>query len=203
MAREIQEIALVARRIEPWDWCGVAATEVGLVSATLAHGSEPACVDALRAASTAARNRSRGAQRLHTRRTAEPSVAAAGWSAAQIAGNGLEQLWEYLMTGRQRLDIPLDRRAGTEFQERTWNVLRRIPFGEVQSYGWVANELMQPGATRAVGTAIGANELLVFIPCHRVVAARGLGGYSRGLEIKRRLLEHERSWPRTAPLFAG
>ena len=54
-----------------------------------------------------------------------------------------------------------------------------------------------------MGTAIGANNLLVFIPCHRVVAARGLGGYSRGLDVKRRLLAHERSWPRTAPLFAG
>lgn len=203
MAGEVREIALAARRIEPWDWCGVASTEVGLVSATLAHASEAACMDALQAASTAARNRSRGAQRLHTRRLAEPSPAATGWSASQIAGNALEQLWEYLLTGRQRLHIPLDRRAGTEFQQRTWDVLRAIPFGEVQSYGWVANEMAQPRATRAVGTAIGANELLVFIPCHRVVAARGLGGYSRGLEVKRRLLEHERSWPRTAPLFAG
>ncbi len=203
MVGEIQEIALVARRIDSWDWCGVAATEVGVVGATVAHASEAACVDALRAASTAARNRSRGAQRLHTRRLAESSVAAAGWSAAQIAGNGLEQLWEYLMTGRQRLDIPLDRRAGTAFQQRTWDVLRGIPFGEVQSYRWVAGELAQPRATRAVGTAIGANNLLVFIPCHRVVAARGLGGYSRGLEVKRRLLAHERSWPRTPPLFAG
>lgn len=203
MVGEIQEIALVARRIDSWDWCGVAATEVGVVSATLAYASEAACVDALRAASTAARHRSRGAQRLHTRRLAESSAAAAGWSAAQIAGNGLEQLWEYLMTGRQRLDIPLDRRAGTEFQQRTWDVLRGIPFGEVQSYSWVAGELAQPRATRAVGTAIGANNLLVFIPCHRVVAARGLGGFSRGLEVKRRLLAHERSWPRTPPLFAG
>ncbi|MCY3749305.1 MAG: methylated-DNA--[protein]-cysteine S-methyltransferase [Chloroflexi bacterium] len=202
MAGEIQEIALVARLIEPWHWCGVAATEVGLVSATLAHASEAACVDALRAASTAARHRSRGAQRLHARRLGESSVAAAGWSAHQIAGNGLEQLWEYLTTGRQRLEIPLDRRAGTEFQQRTWDVLCKIPFGEVESYRWVASELAQPRATRAVGTAIGANELLVFIPCHRVVAARGLGGYSRGLDVKRRLLAHERSWPRTAPLFA-
>ncbi|MDE2868576.1 MAG: methylated-DNA--[protein]-cysteine S-methyltransferase [Chloroflexota bacterium] len=203
MAGEVQEIALVARRIESWDWCGVAATEVGLVSATLAHASEAACMDALRAASTAARHRSRGAQRLHARRLAESPVAAAGWSAHQIAGNGLEQLWEYLTTGRQRLEIPLDRRAGTEFQQRTWDVLRKIPFGEVESYRWVASELAQPRATRAVGTAIGANELLVFVPCHRVVAARGLGGYSRGLDVKRRLLAHERSWPRTAPLFVG
>jgi len=203
MTDEIQEIALVARRIESWDWCGVAATEVGLVSATLAHPSEAACVDELRAGSTAARHRSRGAQRLHARRLAEPSVAAAGWRAHQIAGNGLEQLWEYLTTGRQRLEIPLDRRSGTEFQQRTWNILRGIPFGEVQSYSWVASALTQPRATRAVGTAIGSNQLLVFIPCHRVVAARGLGGYSRGLDVKRRLLSHERSWPRTPPLFAG
>ena len=203
MAGEIQEVALVARRVEPWDWCGVAATEIGLVSATLAHASEAACVDALRAASTAARNRSRGAQRLHRRRLGEPSSAASGWSAHQMAGNGLEQLWEYLLTGRQRLAIPLDRRAGTDFQQRTWDILRGIPFGEVQSYSWVASALEQPRATRAVGMAIGANALLVFIPCHRVVAARGLGGYSRGLDVKRRLLAHERSWPRTAPLFAG
>ncbi len=202
MLESPQELALAIRRIDAWGWCGAAATEVGLVAATIAHDTEPACLDALRASSTAARNRARGAQRLHRRRLADAQVAAAGRSAYQIAGNGLEQLWEYLVTGRQRLDAPLDTRAGTKFQQRAWNVLRRIPFSETRTYAWLANELRQPAAARAVGTAVGANAALVFIPCHRIVGVRGLGGYSRGRDTKRRLLDHERSWPSMPPLFS-
>ena len=196
-----QELALVARNIDPWGWCGVSSTEVGLVGSSLAHKSEPACLDALRAASTGARHRSRGAQRLRELRVSATTVAPTGRSAYQIAGNGIEQLWEYLTTGRQRLDAPLDTRAGTAFQRMTWDVLRDIAFGETRSYGWVANVIHQPKATQAVGTAAGSNQLLIFIPCHRIVGIRGIGGYSRGAEIKRRLLDHERSWPRMRPLF--
>ena len=199
--QSFQELAIVARRIDPWGWCGVSATEVGIVGASLAHNSEPACLDALRAASTGARHRSRGAQRLRGHRVSSTSVVAAGRSAYHIAGNGIEQLWEYFMTGRQRLDAPLDTRAGTDFQCATWDVLRDIAFGETRSYGWVANAIQNPEATQAIGTATGSNQLLIFIPCHRIVGARGIGGYSRGAEIKRRLLDHERSWPRMHPLF--
>jgi len=196
-----QELALVARRIEPWSWCGVTATEVGLLGATLGHNSEAACVDELRASSTAARYRSRGAQRLKTRRLSDASNLSSGRSAYQIAGNAIEQLWEFLVTGRQRIETSLDVRAGTNFQHQAWDIVRTIPFGETRSYGWVAEALGKPTATQALGTAVGSNQMLIFVPCHRVVGSRGIGGYSRGTEIKRRLLDHERSWPRMLPIL--
>jgi methylated-DNA-[protein]-cysteine S-methyltransferase len=81
---------------------------------------------------------------------------------------------------------------GTDFQRAVWRALLEIPFGEVRTYGELAGALGQPGAARAVGAANGKNPVAVLVPCHRVVAARGrLGGYSGGLELKRKLLAHE------------
>ena len=200
-ATTFQELALVIRRIEPWGWCGVTTTEIGLLAATLAHTSEAACVDELRASSTAARYRSRGAQRLQAHRRSEASTVPSGRSAYQIAGNAIEQLWEFLVTGRQRLETPLDVRAGTDFQHQAWNIVRAIPFGDTRRYGWGAEALGKPTATQALGTAVGSNQMLIFVPCHRVVGSRGIGGYSRGTELKRRLLDHERSWPRMQSIF--
>lgn len=89
-------------------------------------------------------------------------------------------------------DIPLDV-AGTAFQERVWQELRRIPPGQSISYGELAARLGQPKASRAVGGANGANPVAVLVPCHRVVAADGsLGGYAWGNEIKAELLRRER-----------
>ena len=88
-------------------------------------------------------------------------------------------------------DIPLDV-VGTAFQHRVWDELRRIPAGETRSYGQLAAALGQPGASRAVGGANGANPVAVLVPCHRVVAADGgLGGYAYGTAIKRELLRRE------------
>ncbi|MEN7537013.1 bifunctional transcriptional activator/DNA repair enzyme AdaA [Aurantiacibacter flavus] len=89
-------------------------------------------------------------------------------------------------------DIPLDV-AGTAFQQRVWEQLRAIPPGETRSYGQIAAALGQPGASRAVGSANGANPVAVLVPCHRVVQASGaLGGYAYGEAIKRELLRRER-----------
>lgn len=89
--------------------------------------------------------------------------------------------------------IPLDVK-GTAFQQRVWEELRRIPHGETRSYGELAAALGQPGASRAVGGANGANHVAVLIPCHRVIAADGsLGGYAYGLAIKAELLRREGS----------
>lgn len=83
--------------------------------------------------------------------------------------------------------------AGTPFQERVWQELRRIPAGETATYGEVAARLgMDHGASRAVGSANGANPIALFVPCHRVVGADGsLTGYAGGLERKQWLLRHE------------
>ncbi|OYW50013.1 MAG: bifunctional transcriptional regulator/O6-methylguanine-DNA methyltransferase [Novosphingobium sp. 28-62-57] len=89
--------------------------------------------------------------------------------------------------------IPLDVK-GTAFQEAVWQALRRIPPGETRSYAQIAAEVGRPGAVRAAGSANGANNVAVLIPCHRVIRSDGsLGGYAYGLEIKQRLLDKERA----------
>ena len=88
-------------------------------------------------------------------------------------------------------DIPLDVR-GTAFQERVWAELRKIPPGETRSYAEIAAAAGKPSAVRATGSANGANNVAVLIPCHRVVRSDGsLGGYAYGLDIKRELLSRE------------
>lgn len=88
--------------------------------------------------------------------------------------------------------VPLDVQ-GTAFQEAVWQELRRIPPGETRSYAQIAAAIGRPGAVRAAGSANGANNVAVLIPCHRVVRSDGsLGGYAWGEEIKRELLARER-----------
>jgi AraC family transcriptional regulator of adaptative response/methylated-DNA-[protein]-cysteine methyltransferase len=88
-------------------------------------------------------------------------------------------------------DLPLDV-AGTAFQEAVWQELRRIPIGETRSYADIAAAVGKPKAVRAAGSANGANNVAVLIPCHRVVRSDGsLGGYAYGLDRKRMLLEKE------------
>ena len=87
--------------------------------------------------------------------------------------------------------LPLDLR-GTDFQLRVWNALREIPWGEVRTYGGVAQEIHSPRAMRAVGQANHVNPVPIVVPCHRVVeAGHHLGGYGGGLERKQVLLELE------------
>jgi AraC family transcriptional regulator of adaptative response/methylated-DNA-[protein]-cysteine methyltransferase len=87
--------------------------------------------------------------------------------------------------------IPLDVQ-GTAFQQRVWEALRAIPPGETRSYGQLAAMIGNPKASRAVGSANGANGVAVLIPCHRVVQGTGaIGGYAYGAEIKRELLRRE------------
>ncbi len=87
--------------------------------------------------------------------------------------------------------IPLDVK-GTAFQEAVWRELRKIPAGETRSYAELAAAVGKPRAVRAAGSANGANNVAVLIPCHRVIrTGGGLGGYAYGLDIKRKLLEKE------------
>lgn len=104
------------------------------------------------------------------------------------------------LAGREpRALPPLDLSAGTAFQQRVWNALLKISRGQTRSYGEIAQSLRQPRASRAVGGACGANPIPIFVPCHRVLAANHrLGGFSAGLDWKRRLLWREDSrewWP--------
>lgn len=81
---------------------------------------------------------------------------------------------------------------GTEFQRRVWQALLQIPFGQCVHYSQVAEWIGQPNATRAVGSAIGANPICLLIPCHRVVPiAGGVGQYRWGADRKQRILDAE------------
>jgi O-6-methylguanine DNA methyltransferase len=85
------------------------------------------------------------------------------------------------------IEIP----EGTPFQMAVWRKLLDIPYGETATYGEVAERVGKPGAARAVGNAVGANPIPIVIPCHRVLASNGLGGYSCGIDIKKDLLRIE------------
>ena len=100
----------------------------------------------------------------------------------------------YLRNPKTKFRLPLET-GGSDFQRRVWQALRRIPAGKVLSYGELAHKL-KTGA-RAVGNACRANPIPIVIPCHRVVAANGKGGFmgktgGRALAIKDWLLTHER-----------
>lgn len=98
-----------------------------------------------------------------------------------------KEISEYACGKRKVFDVKLPEPEGTEFQKAVWNQLSKIPYGQVMSYGQVAEAIGRPGAVRAVGTACGANPYSVIVPCHRVLAKNGIGGFGLGLEIKRKL----------------
>jgi methylated-DNA-[protein]-cysteine S-methyltransferase len=103
------------------------------------------------------------------------------------------QLQEYFQGKRQKFDLPLES-SGTEFQEKVWKALRKIPFGQTWSYKKLATTIGNPKACRAVGAANGKNPLSIVVPCHRVIGAQGsLTGFGGGLENKEILLNLERN----------
>jgi methylated-DNA-[protein]-cysteine S-methyltransferase len=109
-----------------------------------------------------------------------------------------DQLDGYLRGELTEFSIPLDP-AGTAFQLRVWEELRRIPYGQTRSYLEVATAIGRPERARAVGAANGANPIPILIPCHRVIGSDGsLVGFGAGLGWKRRLLELERPQLRLA-----
>jgi len=117
-----------------------------------------------------------------------PETPSASMSAAAIRAVG--ELAEYFSGKRRRFSVRLNA-EGTRFQQAVWAALRDIPYGEVRTYGEVARTIGRPQAVRAVGGACHTNPCLIFTPCHRVVAAHGLGGFGSGVENKRRLLALE------------
>ncbi len=103
----------------------------------------------------------------------------------------IEALDNYFNSGLFESEISLSPQ-GTSFQLKVWQALKMIPFGSVRTYGDVAKELQT--SSRAVGQACRRNNIPLFIPCHRVVAAKGLGGFMGGyrhVKRKRWLLQHE------------
>lgn len=102
------------------------------------------------------------------------------------------EIREYFEGRRKDLrDLPVDLSKSTPFERRVYEATREIPWGKVATYGQIAKAIGQPNAQRAVGQALGKNPIGVVIPCHRVVAADSLGGFTGGLEYKRKLLRLE------------
>lgn len=101
-----------------------------------------------------------------------------------------KELFEYFDGRRRTFGVRLDlRKSG--FTKEVLAAVKKIGYGKTRTYGEIATALGKPGAARAVGAANGANPIPIIIPCHRVVAANGLGGYGGGLPMKRKLLNHE------------
>ena len=120
------------------------------------------------------------------------------WQRVDVAGQyhvlkeTQSQLKAYFAGKLQQFDLPLDLRAGTDFQQAVWQALLRIPFGKTTSYGALSSSMGKPLAVRAVGTAIGRNPIGIIVPCHRVVGADGsLTGYAGGLHRKEAFLNLE------------
>ena len=98
------------------------------------------------------------------------------------------QLDEYFNGFRKLLDFPVQI-EGSKFQKKVWGIVRGIPYGTVRTYGEIAEILNT--SPRAVGVALSKNPLPIYIPCHRVIAKEGLGGFSEGLAWKKFLLKVE------------
>ncbi len=153
----------------PWGPLFLAGTEKGICSCQFLHGKDiSSLISQLRE------------KRDHVvQENAQPLVPAI---------NALEQ---YFSGETKPLSHALDLQ-GTPFQLMVWSALREIPLGKVATYGEIAGEIGRPRAARAVGQACGSNNVVLFVPCHRVVAAQGkLGGFGSGLKLKEALLRHE------------
>ena len=115
----------------------------------------------------------------------------ADWQCPAPFAEVARQLDEYFAGERTTFDLALDPH-GTDFQLAVWLQLRTIPSGQTTTYGAIAARIGRPGASRAVGAAIGRNPIAIVVPCHRVVGAGGaLTGFAGGLDRKKTLLALE------------
>ncbi|TKS62195.1 MAG: hypothetical protein EWM73_02708 [Nitrospira sp.] len=154
----------------PWGWMGVSETKKGIDAVVLPKASRQAVLCELQTSS---------AELLNDQASTRLREAQA-------------QLIDYLSGTRRSFDLSLDLSRGTSFQRKVWQTLRRVAYGELRSYQWVAVRVGGRQYARAVGNAVGANPMPIVIPCHRIVAQdASLGGFSCGLPTKRKLLTLE------------
>ncbi len=102
----------------------------------------------------------------------------------------IDQLEKYFSGKLDRFSVPT-LLSGTRFQRKVWFEMNEIPYGHTRTYSQIANAVNSPRAARAVGNACAANPIAIIVPCHRVVAANGMGGYGGGIAAKRWLLTLE------------
>ena len=153
-----------------WGWMGVSETTKGIDAVVLPKASRQAVLSELGLPS---------AELLEGRTSPRLREAQA-------------QLTGYLAGTRRSFDLSLDLSRGTSFQQKVWRTLRRVSYGRLRSYQWVAVRVGGRQYARAVGNAVGANPMPIMIPCHRIVAQdTSLGGFSGGLPTKRKLLTLE------------
>ncbi len=105
----------------------------------------------------------------------------------------IKELSNYFNGHRLNFKSILNLNIGTEFQRKVWQKIGEIPYGELRTYKWIADEIGNPRAVRAVGNAVGKNPVPPIIPCHRVIRSDGkLGGFSSGIALKKWLLKLEK-----------
>lgn len=149
-------------------WIGVAWNTRGIVALDLPRGSREQILRALR-------------------HEFPDGVVRAG-APAEIE----RELRAYAAGHLREFHVPLDWSAIKSFQRAVLETANKIPFGETRSYGWIAQQIGKPRASRAVGQALGANPIPIILPCHRIIASDGsLGGYGGGLPLKKKLLRLE------------
>jgi methylated-DNA-[protein]-cysteine S-methyltransferase len=105
-----------------------------------------------------------------------------------------EALQSYFSGGNPAFSFQLDFSGATLFQKAVWKAVRKIPYGQVRTYQWIAKQIKNPLSMRAAGSALGRNPLPIVVPCHRVIREDGLlGGFSAplGVEMKAALLKLE------------
>ena len=120
----------------------------------------------------------------------QPLVATSG-PVPRVVATAAKQLEQYFAGKGRTFDVTLAPHTATTFQQRCWETLQTIPYGEVATYADVARMVGRPLAARAVGNANHANPWPVIVPCHRVVASTSMGGYGGGVDVKQWLLELE------------
>lgn len=132
-------------------------------------------------------------EELHFPKATEQLEIPADWQKNETGfGEILHQLKQYFAGNRREFDLTVAPQ-GTPFQERVWQELCRIPYGETASYGAIAARIGNPKACRAVGMANSKNPIPIIIPCHRIIGKDGsLTGFGGGLAVKKQLLDLER-----------
>lgn len=123
------------------------------------------------------------------------SPASGSPAARELCERTRRELTDYLAGRRRDFTVPVTPH-GSPFQLAVWQAMSAIPYGETRTYGDLAAKIGEPEAAQAVGLACGANPIPLIIPCHRVVASNGLGGFGGGLDRKRWLLDLERGQAR-------
>ena len=162
----------------PWGYVGIAATDRGLERIVLPRRSKEDVEVELTDARIVRGLRDKADE--------------AQCRAFEILEAAEREIAEYLAGKRTSFDVPLAKPRATDFMRAVWRACSSIPYGKTRPYQWIAERIGRPKASRAVGTALGANPLPLIVPCHRVVRGDGtLGGFGGGLALKERLLNLE------------